>query len=165
MVVRRSREAGVNYKVTTAGGGDVGALVRLCSALFVEDAGARDPSTDVGWPGAHGWDHFHSLIARDDACCLLARSGRAPVGYLAGYVGEPTEIRPSRIAELQSMYVEAGSRGRGVGSALVNGFLAWAGGRMAGRVSVTAYASNGAALRFYARRGFLPKSTTLERSL
>ena len=155
----------VNYKATTAGGGDVGALVRLCSALFAEDAGSRDPFTDVGWPGVHGWDHFRSLISRSDALCLLAKSGRAPVGYLAGYVGEPTEIRPVRVAELQSLYVEAGSRGRGVGSALVEEFLAWAGVRMAGRVSVTAYASNDAAVRFYRLSGLGPKSVTLEMPL
>ena len=155
----------VGYEIVTAGSGDIDVLVRLCSALFAEDAGSRDPFTDVGWPGVHGWDHFRSLISRDDACCLLARSGRAPVGYLAGYVGEPTEIRPVRVAELQSMYVEAGSRGRGVGSALVEEFLAWAGGRMAGRVSVTAYASNDAAVRFYRRSGLGPKSVTLEMPL
>jgi len=138
----------VDRKIVTAGSGDFGALVRLCSALFVEDAGRRE--------------YFLSLISRDGALCLLARSGRTPVGYLAGYVGGPAEIRPVRIAEIESVYVGACSRGGGVGSALVDGFLAWARKRMAGRVSVTAYASNGAALRFYGRRGFGPRSVRLE---
>ena len=152
----------MDYRVVTAGGGDLGALVRLCSALFREDAGSRDPFTDVGWSVAYGRDHFFSLISRNDALCLLAKSGQTPVGYLAGYVGEPAEIRPVRVAELQSMYVEAGSRGRGGGSALVEEFLTWAGDRMARRISVTAYASNDAAVRFYESRGFGPKSVTLE---
>jgi len=152
----------MDYEVVTAGSGDVGALVRLCSALFLEDAGTRDPFTDVGWPGAHGRHHFLSLISRDDAICLLANSGRTPVGYLAGYAKEPTEIRPVRIAELQSMYVDSGSRSRGVGSALVDEFLSWAGDRMAERVSVTAYADNDVAVGFYERLGFRPKSVTLE---
>ena len=65
----------VEGKIVTAGGGDIDALVRLCSALFAEDAGTRDPSTDVGWPWAWGRDHFDSLISRDDALCLLAKSG------------------------------------------------------------------------------------------
>jgi ribosomal protein S18 acetylase RimI-like enzyme len=155
----------VDYKIGTAGSRDIGALVRLRSALFAEDAGSRDPFTDVGWPGVHGWDHFRSLISQNDACCFLARSGRAPVGYLAGYVGEPTEIRPVRIAELQSMYVEAGCRGRRVGSALVDAFLAWANDWMVGRVSVTAYTSNAAAVRFYERVGLRPKSGTLRMPL
>ena len=68
----------------------------------------------MDWPRAHARHHFLSLISRDDALCLLAKSGRATVGYLAGHVGEPASMRPVRIAEIESMYVEAGSRGYGV---------------------------------------------------
>jgi ribosomal protein S18 acetylase RimI-like enzyme len=157
--------ADVDYEIVTAKSGDVGALVRLISALFREDAGERDPFTDLGWSAAHGRDHFLSLITQNDALCLLAKSGPTPVGYLAGYVREPTEVRPVRVAELQSMYVEAASRNRGVGSGLVDEFLSWAEAHGAERVSVTAYASNDAALRFYARCGFRPLSATLEMPL
>ncbi len=90
----------MGHEVVTARSEDVGALVRLCSALFREDAGRRDPCTNVGWPAAHRRNHFLSLISRSDALCLLTKSGRTPVWYLAGYVGEPTEIRAVRIAEL-----------------------------------------------------------------
>lgn len=152
----------VGHEVVAAESGDVGALVRLSSALFREDAGIRDPYTDVGWPREHGRDRFLSLVSHKDALCLLAKSGRAPVGYLSGYVGEPTTVRPVKVAELQSMYVQASDRGRGVGSALLAEFLPWAGYRAVERVAVTAYASNGDALRFYARRGFRPMSITLE---
>ncbi len=152
----------MGHEVVTARSEDVGALVRLCSALFREDAGRRDPCTNVGWPAAHRRNHFLSLISRSDALCLLTKSGRTPVWYLAGYVGEPTEIRAVRIAELQSMYVQADSRNRGTGSALVDEFLSWAGGRMARRVSVTVHASNDLAVRFYERVGLRPKSITLE---
>ncbi len=60
------------------------------------------------------------------------------------------------------MYVQADSRNRGTGSALVDEFLSWAGGRMARRVSVTVHASNDLAVRFYERVGLRPKSITLE---
>jgi hypothetical protein len=86
----------VGHEVVAAGSGDVGALVRLSSALFREDAGIRDPYTDVGWPREHGWDHFLSLISREDALCLLAKSGGTPVGYLAGYLWPGTSARPRR---------------------------------------------------------------------
>ncbi|HKH10324.1 MAG TPA: GNAT family N-acetyltransferase [Rubrobacter sp.] len=125
--MRRPRKGtAVDHEIVAAEGGDVGALVRLSSELFREDAGIRDPYTDVGWPGKHGRDHFLSLISRSDALCLLAKFGRTPVGYLAGYVGGPTTIRPVRVAELQSVYVRARDRDRGVGSALVAEFLSWA---------------------------------------
>jgi len=155
----------VGREVVAAESGDVGAMVRLGSAPIREDAGIRDPYTDVGWPRGHGRDHFPSPISREDALCLLAKSGSKPVGYLARYLGEPTTVRPAKVAELQSMYVEARYRGRGFGSALVTEFLSWAGNRAAERVAVTAYVSNGDALRFYARRGFRPRSITLEMPL
>ncbi len=78
----------VDHKIVTAESGDVGALVRLCSALFLEDVETRGPFTDMDWPKAHARNPFLSLISRDDALCLLARSGRTTVGYLAGYAGE-----------------------------------------------------------------------------
>ncbi len=157
--------ADVDYEIVTARSGDVGALVRLSSALFREDAGERDSFVDLGWPAAHGRDHFLSLITQNGALCLLAKYGRTAVGYLAGYVRKITEIRPLRVAEIQSTHVEVGSRNRGVRSAMVDEFLSWAGDRTAERVSVTAYALNDAALGFYACRGFRPLSATLEMPL
>ena len=97
--------------------------------------------------------------------CLLALSGGAKVAYLAGHVRGATPLRPVRVAELQSMYVEAAERSRGVGARLVEGFVAWAGDRGTERVSVTAYAANEGALRFYRRVGFAEKSVSLERGL
>ncbi len=113
----------MDYEIVRAESTDVGALVRLSSSLSREDAGVRDPFTDVGWPEKEGWDHFLSLISGDDAVCLLAKSSRASVGYLAGYLKEPTALRPVKVADFQSMYVQESSRNRGVGSALVEEFL------------------------------------------
>lgn len=140
-------------------------LVRLNARLFLEDAGLRDPYTDTFWPAKYGRDHFLGLLSRDDAICLLALREDAKVGYLAGYDREATELRPVRFAELQSMYVEEGARGRGVGTRLVEGFFTWAGGRGVGRVSVTAYAANGRAVNFYRRLGSVDRSLLLERGL
>jgi GNAT superfamily N-acetyltransferase len=44
-------------------------------------------------------------------------------------------------------------------------FLAWATIKAAHRVSVTAYAGNEGALRFYARYGFAPRSVILDRDI
>ena len=63
------------------------------------------------------------------------------------------------------MYVEEGSRGRGFRTALVEGFLSWAEDRRAGRVSLSAYASNEVAIRFYERTGLRLRSVTLEMPL
>jgi GNAT superfamily N-acetyltransferase len=118
-----------------------------------------------GWPEKEGEHHFGSLLVEERSACLLAEFDGEVVGYLAGYAGAGAHIRPVAVAELESMYVMEGYRGRGLGTRMVEGFLDWAGTRGAERVSVTAYAANNRALRFYERNGFGPKSLTLERSV
>ena len=145
--------------------GDVEGLVRLSARLFVEDAGGRDPDTDTSWPARRGREHFLGLLSREDAVCLLALSDGTKVGYLAGYVREKTAIRPVTVAGLQSMYVEEGERGSGVGARLVGKFFAWAGGLGVERASVTAHAANGDAIRFYRRLGSSDRGLSLERGL
>ena len=144
---------------------DVEGIVALNASLFEEDAGARDPFTYVGWPGEEGYDHFLRLVSRDEAVCLLAVARDVTIGYLAGYVRAPSSLRPVSVAELESMYVSENHRGRGVGARLVESFGAWARRRGARRVSVTAYAANEGAIRFYKRAGFRPKNVSLETAL
>lgn len=152
----RIREAGIR---------DVGMLVELSSALFREDAGTRDPLTNLDWPGEYGHRHFAELLGPGRSVCLVAEASGVAVGYLAGYVRERSPLRPVAVAELESMYVREGARGRGVGAGLVRRFLGWAGMRGAQQVSVTAYASNERAIRFYERIGFQPRSLALEMGL
>ena len=152
-------------KVRSATGGEVGMLVELSAALFREDAATRDSSTNVGWPLEYGRGYFAGFVGREDGVCLLADTGGITVAYLAGYVRGPGALRPVTVAVLESMYVREGARGVGVGGKLVGAFLDRAGKRGAERASVTAYASNGAAIRFYEKFGFRPRSVTLELGL
>ena len=152
-------------RIVAAGADDVEELVCLNARLFLEDAGLRDPHTDTSWPAMHGREHFLGLLSRDDAVCFLAWLGERSVGYLAGYVRLATPLRPVGVAELQSMYVVRSERSRGTGRQMVEEFLAWARRRQAGLVSVTAYAANEKAIRFYERLGFGPKTVSLELGL
>lgn len=149
-------------KIRPAEREDVVRIVALNAALFREDAGQRDPFTDQGWPEREGREYFTALLAQDDSVGLLAEAGDEVVGYLVGYVGGGSSLRPVRVAELESMYVSEKYRGRGVGARLVGEFLRWSRKRGAERASVTAYAANERAVRFYERSGFRPKSLTLE---
>lgn len=152
-------------RIVVAGLEEVEDLVRLNGRLFVEDAGVRDTQADISWPARHGREHFTGLLSRGDAVCLVARSDGEALGYLAGYVRGATALRPVRVAELQSMYVVERARGRGLGGRLAEEFFGWARNHGVGRVSVTAYAANGGALRLYRRLGFGERSVTLEREL
>ncbi len=157
--------SGTEVRVRRAGTGDVAEIVELSRALFREDAGRRDPFTNLGWPEEEGLAYFASLVSGAGSVCLLAEIAGRKVGYLAGRVGEGATLRPVRVAELQSMYVREGYRDLGVGARLVDGFLGWAGSRGAELASVVAYAANARAIRFYERAGFRPRSLSLEREI
>ena len=144
---------------------DVAGITGLSSALFREDAGRRDPFTNQGWPKEEGEGYFTDLVTRERSLCLLAEAYGEAVGYLAGYVGEPSTLRPVVVAELESMYIQDGYRGLGLGERMMRGFLEWAEAEGAERAAVTAYAANEGAIRFYQRCGFQPWSTTLEKSI
>lgn len=142
--------------------GDVAKVVELNGGLFREDAGSRDPFANPGWPEEEGHEYFSALISGGDCVCFLAESGGEAVGYLAGRLGAESTRRPANVAELESMYVREGCRSFGVGASLADGFFCWAAGKGAERVSVTAYAANGRAIKFYESLGFRPMRLSLE---
>lgn len=84
------------------------------------------------------------------------------VAYLFGRMRPPGDTRPIRVAVLGAMYVPPDHRRRGIGAALVHEFRGWANRVQAERLSVTAYAANVDAIRFYEREGFAPRSLSLD---
>jgi GNAT superfamily N-acetyltransferase len=151
--------------VRPAGPGDLDEFVASVAGLFREDAGAHDPFMDVEWPGRDGAGYYAGLLADPDCLLAVACDGDRIVGHLVGRLAGPDELRLARFAVLESMRVRPEARGRGVGSRLVGEFLAWARRHGAARASVTAFAANGGAQRFYARHGFAPASVTMRAPL
>src|SRR6266508_3369335 len=133
--------------------------------LFQEDGGTHDPFLDTEWPVPGGASYYAGLVG-DQACLLaVARDGDRVVGHLVGKLVGPDSIRLARFAVLESMRVQPDARGTGVGSRLVEEFFAWARRHEAAQASVTAYAANDGAGRFYARDGFAPSSVTMRAPL
>jgi GNAT superfamily N-acetyltransferase len=140
--------------------GDIDALVVSVAGLFAEDAGRHDPTMDLRWPEREGSAYYSGLLG-DQACLLLlARDDDQAVGHLVGRLSGPDSLRTQGLAVLESMRVAPGARRAGVGSLLVRHFFTWARHGGAQQASVTAYAANDAALRFYARHGFSARSVT-----
>lgn len=145
---------------------DRAAFVASVDGLFREDAGVHDRYGDPEWAVRRGDAYFTDLPADPRAVPLLARDGERALGHLVGRVLEPDTLRPgTRVAVLESMRVVPEARGQGVGSRLVAAFFDWARERGAVRASVTAYAANEGAQRFYARHGFVPASVTFRVTL
>ena len=151
-----------NIIIRQATKNDVPTLVRLNHALFLEDAGQRDPFMDLDWPLKEGEAYFNKHMLSPKSIALLAEIDGKTVGYLIGYLRGVSTLRPIQMAELESMFVEKVYRSQTIGEQLVQSFLIWAEKHGAERVSVTAYTANEGAVSFYERQGFLSKSTTLE---
>ena len=138
--------------------GDIDALVVSVAGLFAEDAGRHDPAMDLRWPEREGAAYYSRLLGARACLLLLARDDDQAAGHLVGRLSGPDSLRTQRLAVLESMRVAPGARRTGVGSLLVRHFFAWARDSGAQQASVTAYAANEAALRFYAWHGFSPQS-------
>ncbi|MCS7480543.1 GNAT family N-acetyltransferase [Umezawaea endophytica] len=148
--------------VRTAGPADLNAFVASAAALFAEDGGTRDPHMDQSWPARHGHEYYGAAIADPDVLCLVAVDGDEVVGHLLGRLKGPNPVRPSVVgAELESVRVADDHRGSGVGGELNAAFVAWAGERGVTEVTVHAFASNTAAIRFYESHGYVPGSLQL----
>lgn len=151
----------LNSLIRRATSADVPAVVALSDALFQEDSGERDPLLNHDWAKTYGQAYFADLLEDPAYVVLVVEAAGELVGYLAGSTSEPGELRPVRLAELESMFVASPWRGQGLGEELANTFLAWAREQGAVAVRVTAYAANQRAVAFYQRLGFTPHTVTL----
>jgi GNAT superfamily N-acetyltransferase len=151
--------------VTVAGPADLDAVVASVAGLFREDGGRHDPAMNVDWPLHGGAGYYGPLLSDPSARLAVARDGDRVVGHLVGKVLEPDAMRTRRLAVLESMRVDPGHRGRGVGGLLVEHFLGWARERDARDASVTAFVANENAQRLYRRYGFAPASVILRTTL
>lgn len=154
------RSVTMGISISAAAHNDVHAFVESVAGLFEEDGARHDPFMAVDWPQRDGTAYYAGLV--DDPACLLllARDGDQAVGHLVGKLVEPGSLRVARFAVLESMRVAPQWRCQRIGGQLVAAFFAWAHERGAVQASVSAFAANQAAQRFYARHGFTQHTVT-----
>jgi GNAT superfamily N-acetyltransferase len=143
---------------------DAPPISALASVFFAEDAGVHDSRTDTGWPSRHGLAYYSAVITNVESLVVVAEDGRAAVvAFLVGRVKESNSLRRGAIAaELKSMYVQPQHRGQRVGARLVEAFRDWAKSKQADLLTVTAFAGNHRAQRFYQSAGSTSHTVTLE---
>jgi ribosomal protein S18 acetylase RimI-like enzyme len=145
---------------------DIDGLVACSSALYAEDARARDPGVDINWPRKHGPQRFSSGLTDPSRLLLVADGDDGEVvGCLAGTLVEPSAMKRVKVATLVSMCVRPAYRRDRIGGRMVDALRAWAKESGAGSAQVTACATNAEAIRFYERNGFASQSVTLEAAL
>jgi ribosomal-protein-alanine N-acetyltransferase len=95
------------------------------------------------------WDPsaFRAFLRPGPAFARVALAGDEVVGYALGWCAPPE-------AELMNLAVDAGRRGRGIGSALLAWVLETCGRRGARELFLEVRLSNEAAQRLYRRHGF-----------
>jgi GNAT superfamily N-acetyltransferase len=153
-----------DIEIRRAEAGDLNGMAASSAALFAEDA-VHDRLRDPQWPSEHGAAWITKLSADPDALLLAAVADSTVAGHLVGFYQPASQMWLGARAELVSMYVVPGLRGKGVGSRLVADFTAWARERGATCLHVTAYTANDAAVRFYQRHGYAPLSTVFAADL
>lgn len=156
----------MTIRTSTATTDDLPEIVASVDALFAADAGVHNPAaTNLRWASENGNAYYTSLLADSNNLILLARDDHEVAGHLVGRLRGPGSVHPIRVADLESVHVHPAHRNRGIGEQLVSAFLAWAAEKGAQRATVTAYAANDGAQRFYARHGFAVRSVILDLDL
>src|SRR5690349_18042199 len=121
--VRYGRSMLVTAPVVEA---DRAAFLASVNGLFHEDAAVHDRYGDPDWASRGGDGYFTALLTDPKAVALVASDDGKPLGHLVGRLADPDSLRAgTRVAVLVSLRVEPSARGRGVGTALVEAFVAW----------------------------------------
>lgn len=146
--------------VRRATAADVPALVGLIAADPVS-AGRGDTLDDLA-----PYEAAFAEIDADPAHLLVCLdAGGATVGTLQLTVLPNLGRRGTRRAQLESVHVDAGCRGRGYGALLVEWAVDEARRRGCGLVQLTSDASRAGAHRFYERLGFTASHAGFKKDL
>jgi len=133
---------------------DVLAIQKLNHDLFLSD-NEHNHDLDCEWPySEEGEKYFRDAVDSERYLSIVAEDGGKVVGYLNGFIKNPSTIYLGKRAEIDNMCVDAVNRDNGVGSKLVDEFKKWAKSRGVERLMAEAFSGNETAMGFYVKNGF-----------
>jgi len=156
-----------HYVIRKAAIKDLSDVLRLNYDLFKKERREFDKSLDMRWTyGKKGREYFRNRIAKKDSLVEVAEYDGKIVGYLSGGLSKRLNYRKkAKCAELENMMVEKKHRSRGLGAKLVRDFVDWCGKNKIDCISLTAFAGNKRAIKFYRNMGFKDYTLALEMGL
>jgi ribosomal protein S18 acetylase RimI-like enzyme len=119
---------------------------------------------ELSWPRRRAL--YLRLLEHDDAFVVVARRNGAAVGYAVAHLHDgPDDTWPTsdRIGEVESLAVVESERGNGLGTVLLDATEDRLTELGATSVAIAVMVGNGAAQRFYERRGMLPTTVRMMR--
>ena len=126
--------------------------------LWEVAAEGRWTGTEVPFDRLARRERFADMVAGPAAVLLVAEDATVPPARIVGHIG--VRVAPYGVADI-GMLVRDGSRGRGVGSALLDAAIAWASAAGAHKMSLEVWPHNAAALALYRRAGFVEEGRRL----
>jgi len=152
------------FTIRAAVPGDIPAL----SGIFCEDDeyySAALPDIFAKPASAAETDsHFNAYIGSGSAAMFVAESRGALAGYITMTISEAPAsplLTPRTFAKIRNIAVGAAWRRRGIGRALVDRAMRWAGERGVRDFELDVYEFNSGAVAFYESLGFSPLRKTM----
>jgi ribosomal protein S18 acetylase RimI-like enzyme len=117
-------------------------------------------------PGSCEWSEA-ALAAEGDALCLVATSRGEVIGYVHArvVVMDLAMFVPHTYGMIERLAVLPERRSQGVGTSLQVAAERWFAARGISTIRLSVFASNDAAVKLYARRGYVPVTLFMQRKI
>lgn len=155
----------MNIHIRKATEKDLPALTEMSAALIESDGRFDKTLTDQWAYEEDGQNYLRKRIKGRNCICIVAESNGKIIGYTTGALLTIEKWRPVNRAEMDNLFISDEYRNQGVGSKLIDTFIAWSMKKKVDRVMLHVVAQNDKALEFYKRNHFEPQHIILERIL
>ena len=155
--------------IKTATMDDLKKIQELNLKLSKKEREEYDPLLDLdSISGKAGVKHYKDRISKNDSCVFIAIINKKIIGYLCGKLaktGSFGRLPTISVAEIETFFVLAEFRCKGIGKKLYNKFIDWSKAKKVDKVRLDVHIQNKLAIKFYRNKNFKDYYLTLEKDL